>query len=76
MYLAPGHAYVFFNYGAHFMLNVSSEPEGIAGGILIRALQPLDGVEWMRQHRDGSVRRVTQKVTHGVARKRIFSLRI
>jgi DNA-3-methyladenine glycosylase len=51
MYLHPGHEYVFFNYGAHFMLNVASEPEGVAGGILIRALEPLDGVEWMRRHR-------------------------
>lgn len=51
MYLPPGHAYVFFNYGAHFMLNVASEPEGAAGGILIRALEPLDGVEWMQRHR-------------------------
>jgi len=51
MYLRPGHAYVFFNYGAHFMLNVASEPEGTAGGILIRALEPLDGVEWMQRHR-------------------------
>jgi len=51
MYLHPGHAYVFFNYGAHFMLNVASEPEGTAGGILLRALEPLDGVEWMQRHR-------------------------
>ena len=51
MYLAPGHAYVFFNYGAHFMLNVSSEPVGIAGGILIRAVEPLDGIEIMQRHR-------------------------
>src|SRR5579885_3664488 len=39
MYLAPGHAYIFFNYGNHFMLNVVSEPEGIAGAILIGALE-------------------------------------
>jgi DNA-3-methyladenine glycosylase len=51
MYLAPGHAYVFFNYGAHFMLNVASEPEGQAGGILLRALEPLEGVECMRRNR-------------------------
>jgi DNA-3-methyladenine glycosylase len=51
MYLAPGHAYVFFNYGAHFMLNVSSEPAGAAGGILIRAVEPIEGIELMQRHR-------------------------
>jgi DNA-3-methyladenine glycosylase len=51
MYLAPGHAYVFFNYGAHFMLNVVSEPAGIAAAILIRAVEPLGGLEIMRQNR-------------------------
>lgn len=51
MYLAPGHAYIFFNYGAHFMLNVVSEPAGIAAAILIRALEPLEGVELMQRHR-------------------------
>jgi DNA-3-methyladenine glycosylase len=51
MYQAPGHAYVFFNYGAHFMLNVSSEPAGTAGGILIRAVEPLEGVGLMKKHR-------------------------
>jgi DNA-3-methyladenine glycosylase len=52
MYLAPGHAYVFFNYGTHFMLNVVSEPAGTAAAILIRALEPLDGIEWMQHHRN------------------------
>jgi len=51
MYMAPGHAYVFFNYGAHFMLNVSSEAEGTAGGILIRALEPLEGIAIMQKNR-------------------------
>jgi DNA-3-methyladenine glycosylase len=51
MYMAPGHAYVFFNYGAHFMLNVSSEPEGTAGGILIRGLEPLEGIPLMQKNR-------------------------
>jgi DNA-3-methyladenine glycosylase len=51
MYLAPGHAYVFFNYGAHFMLNVVSEPAGTAAAILIRALEPLEGIELMQRHR-------------------------
>lgn len=51
MYKAPGHSYVFFNYGAHFMLNVSAEPEGAAGGILIRAVEPLEGIEQMKKNR-------------------------
>jgi DNA-3-methyladenine glycosylase len=51
MYLAPGHAYIFFNYGAHFMLNVVSEPAGIAAAILIRALEPLDGIEFIQRYR-------------------------
>jgi len=52
MYLARGHAYIFFNYGAHFMLNVVSESAGTAAAILIRALEPLDGIELMQQHRN------------------------
>lgn len=51
MYLAPGHVYVFFNYGAHFMLNVVSEPPQTAAAILIRALEPLEGIEIMQRHR-------------------------
>ena len=51
MYFAPGHAYIFFNYGAHFMLNVVSERAGIAAAILIRALEPLEGIELMQRHR-------------------------
>jgi DNA-3-methyladenine glycosylase len=52
MYLAQGHVYIFFNYGAHFMLNVVSEPAGIAAAILIRALEPLDGITLMQQNRN------------------------
>ena len=51
MYLAPGHTYIFFNYGVHFMLNVVSEPVGTAAAILIRALEPLQGRELMQRHR-------------------------
>jgi DNA-3-methyladenine glycosylase len=51
MYLAPGHVYVFFNYGAHFMLNVVSEPPETAAAILIRALEPMEGIEIMQRNR-------------------------
>jgi DNA-3-methyladenine glycosylase len=52
MFLRRGHAYVYFSYGNHFMLNVSAEIEGIGGGVLIRALQPLEGIPQMEQHRN------------------------
>jgi DNA-3-methyladenine glycosylase len=51
MYLPPGHVYVFFNYGAHFMLNVVSERPQTAAAILIRALEPLEGIEIMQRLR-------------------------
>src|SRR5438105_11758912 len=51
----PGRAYVYFIYGNHYCLNVSCLPDGIAGGILFRALEPLFGVEAMAQARGISV---------------------
>jgi DNA-3-methyladenine glycosylase len=57
MFLRRGHAYVYFSYGNHFMLNVSAEVAGVGGGVLIRALEPLVGIDQMEQRR-GSTRRV------------------
>ena len=51
MFLRRGHAYVYFSYGNHFMLNISAEIPGVGGGVLIRALEPLEGVAEMRLHR-------------------------
>ncbi|HWE47204.1 MAG TPA: DNA-3-methyladenine glycosylase [Caulobacteraceae bacterium] len=51
MFLSRGHAYVYLAYGVSWMLNVSSEAAGVGAGVLIRALEPLDGVEIMRRHR-------------------------
>ena len=51
LFLRPGHVYVYFNYGMHFMLNVSSEAAGVGGGVLIRAIEPLEGIELMQRHR-------------------------
>ena len=42
-----GHAYVYFIYGMHSCLNISCEPEGQAGSLLVRALEPLEGVAQM-----------------------------
>jgi DNA-3-methyladenine glycosylase len=51
LFLEPGHAYVYVAYGISSMLNVSSEPAGIGAGVLIRALEPLDGIPIMRHNR-------------------------
>src|SRR5580704_13470903 len=51
LFLERGHAYVYFIYGNHYMLNVSGQTEGIGEGILLRALEPLEGIEWMQRHR-------------------------
>src|SRR5947207_8708167 len=47
----PGHAYVYFIYGNHYCLNISCLPDGSAGGVLFRALEPLSGVDEMAQAR-------------------------
>ncbi|MBZ9738000.1 MULTISPECIES: DNA-3-methyladenine glycosylase [unclassified Mesorhizobium] len=51
LFLERGHAYVYLAYGISFMLNVSSEAPGIGTGVLIRALEPLEGIPIMRLNR-------------------------
>src|SRR5579864_8038072 len=46
-----GHAYVYLAYGVSYMLNVSSEAAGIGAGVLIRALEPMDGIALMQRNR-------------------------
>src|SRR5437764_3385507 len=51
LYGAPGHAYVYLNYGIHCLANVVTEAHGSPAAILLRALDPLEGVDVMRRRR-------------------------
>ncbi|HWF12772.1 MAG TPA: DNA-3-methyladenine glycosylase [Candidatus Acidoferrales bacterium] len=52
LFLPHGHAYVYFTYGSCFMMNVSSEEVGTGAGVLVRALEPLEGIKFMERRRD------------------------
>src|SRR6516165_2317270 len=52
LFLERGHAYVYRAYGSSFMLNVSSETSGVGAGVLIRAIEPTDGIRIMERYRD------------------------
>jgi DNA-3-methyladenine glycosylase len=69
----PGHAYVYFIYGNHYCLNISCEPKGKAGSVLIRALEPLTGIAEMAKERGVKMRdpddvRDWKKLTSGPGR--------
>jgi DNA-3-methyladenine glycosylase len=66
----PGYAYVYFIYGNHYCLNVSCLPDGIAGGILFRALEPVTGIAEMARARGVSVNGASdlRKLTSGPGR--------
>ncbi len=66
----PGYAYVYFIYGNHYCLNVSCEPDGQAGGVLFRAVEPLSGIEEMVRARNVEIRgpKDLPKLTSGPGR--------
>ena len=68
MFGAPGHAYVYFIYGMYYCVNVTCEPEGLAGCILVRALEPVLGLEAMAHNRGLADHTAGAKLTGGPGR--------
>src|SRR5271170_8513173 len=54
LFLGRGHAHVYFTYGSSFMLNVTSEAVGVGAGVLLRALETLEGIDRMERFRSGA----------------------
>ena len=68
MFGQPGHAYVYFIYGMYYCVNVTCEPPGLAGCILVRALEPILGQETMATNRGLAANAAAAKLTGGPGR--------
>lgn len=68
LYGAPGYAYVYLNYGVHYLANVVTEKKGSPAAVLLRALEPVGGIQLMRRRRSGGRRGETPIPTADLCR--------
>jgi len=70
MFKKGGHLYVYFTYGMHFCANVVTEDEGIGHAVLLRAIEPIEGIHIMERNRkmEDRIRRVQAALTNGPAK--------
>ena len=73
MYGPPGFAYVYFTYGMHWMLNVVTEAEGFPAAVLLRAIQPLEGLEIITANRQGRDTNGPAKLTRALSIQKDFN---
>jgi DNA-3-methyladenine glycosylase len=67
LYETPGHAYVYLNYGIHCLVNVVTEAHGSPAAVLIRALDPIDGIAVMRRRRSRATKGRTRRDRANIA---------
>jgi len=77
MFGDPGHAYIYFTYGNHFCLNITTQKAGTPGAVLLRALEPVEGIDVMRRFRphvpDSELTNGPGKLTKALAIDRLLN---
>lgn len=73
MYGPAGHAYVYFTYGMHWMLNAVTESKGFPAAVLLRAIQPLEGLQVISANRQGRTTDGPAKLTQALTIQKDFN---